>query len=76
MVDIGAYGKNFDGCIFSNFNFGKALQNGTLSVPKKRALPKSDTELPMFIVADETFPLKTYITRSYPGKDLTNDKRI
>lgn len=76
VVDVGVYGKNSDGGIFSNSNFGKALHNGTLNVPKKRALPETDTELPMVIVADEAFPLKSYIMRPYPGRDLTNDKRI
>ena len=76
IVDVGGYGKNSDGGIFSNSNFGRALQNDKLNIPKKRALPGTNTELPMIIVADEAFPLKTYMMRPYPGRDLTNDKTI
>jgi len=76
VVDVGSYGKNSDGGIFLNSNFGKALQNGKLNVPGTKKIPQTNTELPMVIVADEAFPLKTYMMRPYPGKDLTNEKRI
>lgn len=59
-----------------NSNFGKSLEKDQLSVPKKKSLPKTNTELPMVIVADEAFPLKPYIMRPYPGKNLTNEKII
>ena len=32
--------------------------------------------MPYVIVGDETFPLKTYLLRPYPGRDLSIDKRI
>ncbi|KAG8222165.1 hypothetical protein J437_LFUL001255 [Ladona fulva] len=53
-----------------------ALQNEILNIPKKRVLHGTNTELPMVIDADEAFPLKTYIMRPYPGRDITNDKTI
>jgi hypothetical protein len=68
--------KNSDGGIFFNCNFGRALQNDKLNIQKKRALPGTNTQLSMIIVADEAFPLKTYMMRPYPGRDLTNDKTI
>lgn len=34
VVDVGSYGKNFDGGIFLNSNFRKTLQNGKLSTPE------------------------------------------
>lgn len=75
-VDVGAYGKNSDGGIFANSNLGKALQRGTLSVPGSVALPGTSNEAPYVIVADEAFPLKTYLMRPYPGQDLDTSKRI
>ncbi|XP_063219307.1 uncharacterized protein LOC134529310 [Bacillus rossius redtenbacheri] len=75
-VDVGAYGKNSDGGIFVNSNFGRALENRQLNVPTSRALPGTNVELPMVIVADEAFPLKSYMMRPYPGKGLTDDRRI
>lgn len=32
-VDIGAYGKNSDGGIYSSSTFGKALERNTLNIP-------------------------------------------
>ena len=76
LVDVGAYGKNSDGGILINSNIGKSLENDTLNIPRVRTLPGTDTELPMVIVADEAFPLKTYLMRPYPGRDLSDDKKI
>lgn len=69
VVDVGFYGKNSDGGIFLNSNFRKTLQNSKLNTPEKKKLPQTSSELPMVIVADEAFPLKTYMMRSYPGND-------
>lgn len=75
-VDLGAYGKNSDGGILANSNLGKSLENNKLNVPKIKALPNTNIELPMVIVGDEAFPLKRYLMRPYPGRGLTNDKAI
>lgn len=75
-VDVGAYGKNSDGGILANSNFGKSLLNNKLNIPQSRSLPGTNIQLPMVIVADEAFPLTTYIMRPYPGRDLPNDKAI
>lgn len=75
-IDVGAYGKNSDGGILVNSNLGKSLENDALNVPKSKTLPGTDVELPMVIVGDEAFPLKTYLMRPYPGRNLTNDKVI
>lgn len=76
MVDVGAYGKNSDGGIFAKSNLGKALQNNSLCVPHNAPLPDTDIETPYVIVGDEAFPLKTFLMRPYPGKELDNSKRI
>lgn len=74
-VDVGAYGKNSDGGIFAHSNLGKALERGTLNIPGNAALPNTATSVPYVIVADEAFPLKTYLMRPYPGNALDNKKR-
>lgn len=75
-VDVGAYGKNSDGGIFAKSNLGKALQNNSLSVPQHAPLPGTDIEAPYVIVGDEAFPLKTYLMRPYPGRELNDSKRV
>ncbi|XP_023228048.1 protein ALP1-like [Centruroides sculpturatus] len=65
-VDIGAYGKNSDGGIFSNSIIGKALPADTLNVPEEKYLPGTEILMPHVIIGDEAFPLKTYLMRPYP----------
>uniref|UniRef100_A0A1Y1MM44 DDE Tnp4 domain-containing protein n=2 Tax=Photinus pyralis TaxID=7054 RepID=A0A1Y1MM44_PHOPY len=75
-VDVGAYGKNSDAGILSNSNLGTSLENGSINIPRGKKLPGSDVDLPMIIVGDEGFPLKTYLMRPYPGANLDNEKKI
>lgn len=74
-VDVGAYGKNSDGGIFANSNLGKALQQGYLNVPADSTIPNAGIQVPHVIVADEAFPLKTYIMRPYPEDNLDDSNR-
>lgn len=76
LVDIGGYGSESDGGIFRNSIFGQRLGNGNLNVPKDDFLPNTDIKIPYVIVADEAFPLKKYIMRPYPGRNLSDTKRI
>lgn len=75
-VDVGAYGKNSDGGIFASSNLSKGIEQRTLSIPGKKVLPQTSIEVPHVIVADEAFPLKTYLMRPYPKQDLDRSKRI
>lgn len=77
-VDIGSYGKNSDGGIFSNSKLGNALNNGTSDVPGSKQLPGSHISTPHVIIADSAFPLKTYMMRPYPQyrHDLTVERKI
>lgn len=72
-VDVGSYGKNSDGGIFANSNLGKALEQNKLHVPKDKNLPGTQCPVPYVIVADEAFPLKTYLLRPYPGSIINGD---
>lgn len=72
-VDIGAYGKNSDGGIFSNSNLGKALEQKKLNIPDGKPLPGTIEKLPFTIIGDEAFPLKTYLLRPYPGPQMYAD---
>ncbi|XP_042910704.1 uncharacterized protein [Parasteatoda tepidariorum] len=76
FLDVGSYGRNSDGGVLSNSNFGKKLSRNQLNIPDKKCLPGTDTKLPMVIVADEAFPLTENIMRPFPGKNLSNEQRI
>ncbi|KAK5649473.1 hypothetical protein RI129_000502 [Pyrocoelia pectoralis] len=76
FVDVGAYGSQSDGGVLKNSIFGKRLEEGGLNIPKPSYLPFTNITLPHFLVADEAFPLKEYIMRPYPGKQLLDKQRI
>lgn len=77
LVDIGAYGGNSDGGIFSDSEIGKSLRNNTLNLPEGRStLPGCDICIPGFFVADDAFQLSVRIMKPYSGKYLSNKKQI
>ncbi|XP_071652483.1 uncharacterized protein [Temnothorax longispinosus] len=77
VVDVGAYGSNSDGGVLSRSEFGKALHNGNLNLPKGEAnLPGSRTRTPCFFVGDEAFQLTQNMMRPYPGRNLNVKKKI
>ena len=80
FVDIGDYGSNADGAIFTKSAFGQALL-GELDFPGPKELPYYPAGvLPHCIVADEAFPLRHDIMRPYPRGNrqikLTREEQI
>ena len=54
----------------------KALENGTLNLPKPKPLSADSCDIPYVCAGDDAFPLTTYMMKPYPQKDLSPDKRI
>ena len=75
VVNIGAYGSNSDGGIYSTSTLGRALEANTMNVLQDKAFANApeDEPMPHVIVGDNAFQLKTYRLRPYPGKNLTED---
>jgi hypothetical protein len=65
-----------DGGIFRESVFEQRFDANQMNVPSAEKLPGTDMELPYVIVADEAFPLKSYIHRPYPGRGLSLQKQI
>ena len=60
-----------DGGVFRNSSLLNALSLNTLNIPL------SDTEsLPYVVVADDAFPLKTYMMKPHAFKNLCTEKRV
>ena len=78
LLDVGAEGRQSDGSVFSRSAFGQALNDGTLHLPPSKPISNSSSmvSLPYCFVADEAFPLKMNIMRPYPGRGLTEDKKV
>ncbi|XP_060855543.1 uncharacterized protein LOC132933247 [Metopolophium dirhodum] len=64
-IDVGSYGRNSDGGIFSISTIGKMLENKTLNVPEDVPLVMNGVPQPYVTLGDEAFPLKRYLLRPY-----------
>lgn len=76
MVDIGNYGSQSDGGVFSRSHFGIKLKNKNLNLPQQSRMPNSEISLPYFFIGDEAFPLMENLMRPYPGRYLNFQKKI
>ena len=60
-----------DGGVFMNSSLSNTLSLNTLNIPL------SDSEsLPYVVVADDAFPLKTFMMKTYAFKNLCTEKRV
>ena len=72
-VNIGCNGRISDG---GESSLSSAFQNSKLDVPPPEVLSGCTIPMPYIIVADEAFPLKDYIQKSYRQTGLTTERRI
>ena len=73
FVDIGAYGHQNDAGIFETSEFGKRLENRQMNIPPSITLPNTDISIPLFLVGDDIFPLKTYLLKPFQGADYRSN---
>ena len=68
FVDIGNYGSNADGTVFSKSEFGQMYLQNDLDVPGPKALPNAPElgNLPHVIVADEAVSFETKYYAAIP----------
>ncbi|XP_025264644.1 protein ALP1-like [Camponotus floridanus] len=71
-IDIGQYGSISDGGVWANTDFAQDLQNGAIDLPIPRPLPERNIPFPFVFVADEAFPLTTYLMRPYSRKNSSH----
>ena len=76
FADVDMNGRNSGGGNWSQSPMKKALENGTLNLPKPKSLSGDSSDIPYVCVGDDAFPLTTYMMKPYPQKDLSPDKRI
>ncbi|XP_009303385.1 uncharacterized protein [Danio rerio] len=78
VVDVGSCGSSSDVGIFTNSALGKALQDGAFNFPAPAELPGAPElgKVNHVIVANETFPLKPYLLRPYPGRQLLPEMKV
>ena len=70
FADIGGFGSANDASVLSNSVFGQAFEQ----LPKELNLPSpsfhGDKDLPFVVVGDDIFPLKPWLMKPFPGKNL------
>lgn len=78
VIDVGAFGRNSDGGVFSCSSLGKRLKEGKLGIPMDTPLPGAERlgPMPHVFVGDEAFPLQKNLMRPFPGQQLTTEKRV
>ena len=72
---MGCQGRISDGGVFHNTSLHRAIEDGTARIPRNGALPNTDVVLPYAIVGDEAFPLRSYLMKPFPQRNLTRDQR-
>lgn len=74
LVDVGAYGRNSDGGTQQRSTFGKKLLTNQLHIPKEDELTVlTGQSFPYVVVADEAFPLKTWMMRPYSRNSIVSE---
>lgn len=74
-IEVGAYGKQSDGGIFSKSNLYQRLMNHSFNMPDDNKLPQTDVKLPCVILGDEAYPLTPWLMRPFPRRELSGPQR-
>jgi hypothetical protein len=71
VIDIGSCGRESDGGVYSNSQFGINMEQKSLNLPVPRPLPGGSICAPFVYVGDEAFPLKVmYIHKVVPMENM------
>lgn len=76
FVDVGCNGRISDGGVFKNCSLYELLEENNLNIKQKYKIPGTEREIPYAFVADDAFPLKTYILKPYSQRNLSQQRRI
>lgn len=75
-VDVGTNGRANDSGVLGRSHVTRLIENGNLNIPPPQLLTGRHADVPFVIVGDEAFPLKEYLVKPYPSRQLDQDKRI
>jgi hypothetical protein len=75
-INVGKSGISSDGGVFSECTLRKAVEDNEIGIPTPTPLPHDTEPLPYFLVADEAFPLRTWLMKPYPRRGLSFHQRI
>jgi hypothetical protein len=77
-IDVDATGRQSGGSVLSVSSFDKCLAQGLISLPNADtpAAGNAQCPLPYVFVEADAFPLLPNLMRPYPGRQLTEERRI
>ena len=75
-VDVGASGRASDAGVWERCGLRDAIEKNKTHIPPSAPIPFTNRQCPFVIVGDDAFPLKTYLMKPYPGKDLPDEKLV
>ena len=76
LFDVGQYGSSNDSGALKVSEFGKAFDKHLFNYPDSEKILGCSKDLPFFLVGDEIFPLKDWLMRPYPGKELDESRQV
>lgn len=76
FVDLGRNGRVSDAGVWGNCSLRSNIENGLCHIPPPVQLSSSNVKLPYVFLADDAFPLSTYMQKPFPFKNQTEDQRI
>lgn len=75
-VDVGCNGRCSDGGVFGDTDLREALDDGSANLPEATSFPHDDKPMPYCLVGDDAFPLRKYLMKPYPMRNLSKEQRI
>ncbi|XP_069972372.1 putative nuclease HARBI1 [Penaeus vannamei] len=76
FIHAGSFGRASDAGVWDKRPLREAMDTGFLNVPRPAPLPFTNIRCPYMIVGDDAFPLKLYLMKPYPGKDLSVEQGV
>ncbi len=74
-VDIGTNGRISDGGVFQKSTLARTLESNQINIPADCPLPLRTKSSPFVFVADDAFPLKSFIMKPFNGKSTDSVER-
>ena len=75
-VDVGAPGAGSDGGVFANMELRECFEDGSIGLPAPSPLPGGDTPIGYYMVGDDAFPLRPWLMKPLPLRNMNNEQRI
>ena len=77
LFNFGSHGSNNDCGVLSISLMGEGLETNAFNIPEDEPLDGCKfTLLPYFLLGDDIFPLKKWLIKPYPGRNLSEEQKL